>query len=100
MIPLINFIAMVIGFYIWLIIIGAILSWLIAFNVVNTHNRFVHMITDMLYRLTDPALRPIRRFMPDLGGIDISPIILIFGLIFLRDVVLFGFIAPLVMPTY
>lgn len=92
MIPLINFIVMLIGLYIWVIIISAVLSWLIAFNVVNMHNRFVHMIADFLYRVTEPPLRPIRRYMPNLGGIDISPIILILALIFLRDVVLRGWV--------
>mgnify|MGYP000675230712 CR=1 FL=1 len=94
MIPLIQFIAMVISLYIWVIIASAILSWLIAFGVVNTQNRFVYMVADGLHRLTEPALRPLRRFVPDLGGIDITPIILILILIFLRDVVLFGWIAP------
>ena len=92
MVPLIGFIVLVIDLFIWVIIIGAILSWLIAFNVVNTNNRFVQMIADMLWRMTDPALRPIRRFMPNLGGIDISPVILILLLLFIRDVVLRGWI--------
>ena len=94
MVPLIGFIVLVIDLFIWVIIIGAILSWLIAFNVVNTNNRFVQMIGDMLWRMTDPALRPIRRFMPNLGGIDISPVILILLLLFIRDVVLRGWILP------
>ncbi len=94
MIPLISFIAMLIGLYIWVIIASAVLSWLIAFNVVNMHNRFVHMIADFLYRVTEPALRPIRQFIPNLGGIDISPIVLILLLIFIRDVVLLGWLAP------
>ncbi|MGI9382469.1 MAG: YggT family protein [Methyloligellaceae bacterium] len=93
MIPLINFIVMLIDLYIWVIIISAVLSWLIAFNVVNMQNRFVHMIADFLYRITEPALRPIRRYMPNLGGIDISPIILILFLILIRDVVLRGWLA-------
>jgi YggT family protein len=97
MIPLIQFIAMVIDLYIWVIIASAILSWLIAFGVVNTQNRFVYMVADGLYRLTEPALRPIRRYVPDLGGIDISPVILILLLIFLKNVVLFGWIAPAVV---
>ena len=67
----------VITLYIWCLIISAILSWLIAFNVVNTQNRIVYMIGDFLYRVTEPALAPIRRFLPNLGGIDISPIVLI-----------------------
>ena len=94
MVPLIGFIVLVIDLYIWVIIIGAILSWLIAFNVVNTNNRFVQTIADMLWRVTDPALRPIRGFMPNLGGIDISPVILILFLLFIRDVVLLGWILP------
>jgi YggT family protein len=89
---LIGFIAMVISLYIWVIIIGAILSWLIAFDVVNRRNRAVFTIADSLYRLTEPALRPIRKVMPDLGGVDISPVILILGLIFLRDVVLLSWL--------
>ena len=97
MVPLIGFIVLVIDLYIWVVIAGAILSWLIAFNVVNTHNRFVYQVADMLYRVTEPALRPIRRFIPNLGGIDISPVILILFLIFLRDVVLLGWILPMVV---
>jgi YggT family protein len=89
---LVGFIAMVISLYIWVIIIGAILSWLIAFDVVNRRNRAVFTIADSLYRLTEPALRPIRKVMPDLGGVDISPVILILGLIFLRDVVLLSWL--------
>jgi YggT family protein len=89
---LIGFIAMVISLYIWVIIIGAILSWLIAFDVVNRRNRAVFTIADSLYRLTEPALRPIRKVLPDLGGLDISPVILILGLIFLRDVVLLSWL--------
>ena len=96
MVPLIGFIVLVINLFIWVIIIGAILSWLIAFNVVNTSNRFVYTVADMLHRITEPALRPIRSFMPNLGGIDISPIILILLLIFFRDVVLLGWLLPAV----
>jgi YggT family protein len=95
MIPLLNFIAMVITLYMWVIIISAILSWLIAFNVINRHNQFVFMIADSLRRLTEPALRPIRNIVPDLGGLDISPVVLILFLIFLRDVVIYGWLVPL-----
>ena len=95
MIPLINFIVMLINLYIWVIIISAVLSWLIAFNVVNMQNSVVHMIADFLYRITEPALRPIRQFLPNLGGIDISPIVLILLLIFIRNVVLIGWAVPL-----
>ena len=71
----------------WIIIVQAIMSWLIAFNVVNTRNQFVAAIADFLWRVTEPALRPIRNFMPNLGGIDISPVILILILIFIQGVV-------------
>jgi len=94
MVPLIGFIALVIDLFIWVVIASAILSWLIAFNVVNTSNRFVYSVADMLYRITEPALRPIRSILPNLGGIDISPVILILLLLFIRDVVLFGWILP------
>jgi YggT family protein len=70
--------------YIYLLVAAAVLSWLIAFNVVNTRNQAVAMVGDFLYRITEPALRPIRNILPDLGGIDISPVILILIIIFLR----------------
>ena len=88
MIALIQTIVMALDLYWWVIIASAIFSWLYAFNVVNSRNQFVGSIGNMLYRLTEPALRPIRRFMPDLGGIDISPIILLLILIFLRQFLL------------
>ena len=75
-----------IDLYIWLVIISAILSWLVAFNVINTSNQLVYLILDFLYRITEPALRRIKRFLPNLGGIDISPVILILGLIFIQMV--------------
>jgi YggT family protein len=78
-------ISTVINLYVWCIIISAIMSWLIAFNVVNTQNRIVYLIGDTLHRITDPLLRPIRRYTPNLGGIDVSPIILILGLVFIRS---------------
>jgi YggT family protein len=73
--------------YIYLLVAAAVFSWLIAFNVVNTRNQFVGMVADFLYRITEPALRPIRRRMPNLGGIDISPLILVFIIIFIRYVI-------------
>jgi YggT family protein len=99
MVPLIGFIVLVIDLYIWVIIASAILSWLIAFNVVNTSNRLVLAVADMLYRLTEPALRPIRSVLPNLGGIDISPVILILLLLFIRDVVLLGWLLPATQPV-
>ena len=73
--------------YIYLLIAAAVFSWLIAFNVVNTRNQFVGMVSEFLYRITEPALRPIRRRMPNFGGIDISPLILVFIIIFIRYVI-------------
>jgi YggT family protein len=72
----------VINIYVWLIIIQVVMSWLIAFNVINTNNRFVYMVGDFLYRVTEPAMRPIRRILPSLGGIDLSPMVLLLLLIF------------------
>ena len=88
MIALIQTIVMALDLYWWIIIASAIFSWLYAFNVVNSRNQFVGAIGNMLFRLTEPALRPIRRFMPDLGGIDISPIILLLILFFIRQFLL------------
>jgi YggT family protein len=70
--------------YIWILIAAAIFSWLVAFNVVNVRNSAVGMIGDFLYRITEPALRPIRRHLPNFSGIDISPVILILIIIFIR----------------
>ena len=83
----------VITIYLWIIIINALLSWLVAFNVLNTQNRFVFSVLDTTYKLTDPVLNKIRRFVPTFGSIDISPIILILGLMFLRNLV-FEIFAP------
>ena len=83
----------VVSIYIWILIINAILSWLIAFNVLNTSNRLVYSVLDISYKMTDPLLRPIRNFLPSLGSIDISPVILILLLMFLRNLI-FEFLAP------
>ena len=83
-----DIILLVLQIYIWLLIAAAVLSWLVAFNVVNTRNQVVHMIGDMLYRLTEPLLRPIRSMLPHLGGIDISPVILILLILFLENVII------------
>ncbi len=73
--------------YTWLIIASAIVSWLILFNVLNTRNDIVRAIWDFLYRITEPALRPIRNVVPNLGGIDISPVILLLLIFFLQRVI-------------
>ena len=74
--------------YVWILIASAVLSWLIAFNVVNTRHPIVSMIGNFLYQITEPALRPIRAILPNLGGIDISPVILILILFFIRNLML------------
>jgi YggT family protein len=80
-------ILLVLQLYVWLLIASAILSWLIAFNVVNTRNQFVATVADFLYRITEPVLRPIRNAMPNLGGIDVSPVILILIILLLENVI-------------
>lgn len=86
--PLFWLIGTVIELIIWLLIIGAVLSWLVAFNVINTRNRFVAMFGDFVYRVTEPILRPIRRVLPVMGGIDLSPLAAILLLLFLQQVLL------------
>jgi len=83
----------IITIYLWIIITNAILSWLVAFNILNTQNRFVFSILDTTYKMTDPALNKIRRFIPTFGSIDISPVILILFLMFLRNII-FEIFAP------
>ena len=83
----------IVSIYIWILIINAIISWLVAFNVLNTSNRFVYSVLDVSYRLTAPPLNYIRRFLPNLGSIDISPVVLILALMFLRNLV-FEMLAP------
>jgi YggT family protein len=85
--PLLQVILIIIELYMWAVIIGVVLSWLVAFNVVNTSNRFVYMVGDFIYRITEPLQGPLRRMLPNLGGLDLSPMVLILGLIFLRGVI-------------
>ena len=88
-----------ISLYIWVLIINVILSWLVAFNVLNTGNRFVYSVLDITYKLTNPPLNFIRRFLPNLGSIDISPVILILLLMFFRNLV-FEYLAPGLFNDY
>ncbi len=82
-----DIIMLVLQIYIWLLIAAAVLSWLIAFNVVNTRNPVVSSVGEFLYRVTEPLLRPIRSMLPNLGGIDISPVILILIILFIENVI-------------
>ena len=83
----------IVTLYIWVLIINAIISWLVAFNVLNTSNRFVYSVLDISYKLTDSPLNFIRRYLPNLGSIDISPVVLILALMFFRNLV-FEYLAP------
>ena len=85
--PFLWLIDTIITLYIWILIASAILSWLVAFNVVNQRNPIVANIGEFLYRITEPALRPIRALLPNLGGIDVSPVILILLLLFLQRII-------------
>ena len=67
----------IIDIYTWIVIASAIMSWLVAFGVVNVRNQFIRVVVDMLFRLTEPVLRPIRRILPSTGAIDFSPLVLI-----------------------
>ncbi|NQU61908.1 MAG: YggT family protein [Rhodospirillales bacterium] len=89
--PFLWLIFQVIDLYMWIIIINIVFSWLVAFNVFNSSNRFVYMIGDFTHRATEPALSRIRRYMPDLGNFDIAPVVLILLLIFLQRFILWGY---------
>ncbi len=86
-------ISSILELYMWVIIAGAVLSWLVAFEVINTRNRFVAVVLDFTYRLTEPAMRQVRRVIPAIGGIDISPVILILGIMFAQNL-LYEFMGP------
>jgi YggT family protein len=75
----------ILDFAMWALILSAILSWLAAFNLINTRNRLIQVMGDFLFRLTEPLLRPIRRVVPPVGGLDLSPLILIFAIMFLQS---------------
>ncbi|MBL4615079.1 MAG: YggT family protein [Magnetovibrio sp.] len=84
LIPLLQTLFVVIDLYVWVVLAGVVLSWLTAFGVINTHNKFVNMLSDVIYRMTEPVLRPIRKILPDFGAVDLSPIALILVLMFLQ----------------
>ena len=83
-----DIVLIVLDLYVWLLIASAILSWLIAFNVVNPRSPIVHSVGEFLYRITEPLLRPIRNLLPNLGGIDVSPVILILLILFIQAVII------------
>jgi len=85
--PILEIVDTILGLYMWVIILSVVMSWLYAFNVVNTGNRFVYAIGYFTHRLTEPALAPIRRFLPSFGAIDLSPLVLLLAVFFLRRVI-------------
>ena len=86
--PFLDLILVVLKLYSWALIISVILSWLVAFNVVNTHSPLVSAIGRFLYRLTEPLLKPIRQFLPNFGGIDISPVVLLLLIWFVENLLI------------
>ncbi len=88
MIELLSFINYLIELYKYIVIAAVILSWLMAFGVVNPYNRFVRSLAEALAAVTEPLLRPIRRALPDMGGLDLSPLVLLLGLIFIQIVII------------
>ena len=88
MLEFLGFISLLLTLYIYVLFAAAIMSWLIAFNVVNPRNQFVAMLADFLFRITEPVLRPVRNLLPNLGGIDISPVIVILIIVFIQSVIL------------
>ena len=82
--PIIYLIYQVLNFYWWIVIISAVFSWLYAFNIINSSNQFVNMIGKFLYQMTEPVYRPIRRFLPSMGGLDLSPIVVLFAIMFIQ----------------
>jgi YggT family protein len=79
--------------YLWVVIINAVVNWLVVFNVINTSNSFVRSLIEISYTLTEPPLRIIRKALPVIGSIDFSPVVLVLGLLFLRNII-FEFFAP------
>ncbi|HVV41235.1 MAG TPA: YggT family protein [Nitrobacter sp.] len=84
---ILDIVLIVLDLYVWLLIASAILSWLVAFNVVNTRNQFVSAVAEFLYRITEPVLTPIRNVLPNFGGLDISPIVVILIIMFIQRVI-------------
>lgn len=84
---ILDVILIVLQLYVWVLIAAAVLSWLVAFNVVNPYNQFVRTVGEFLFRITEPVLAPIRSILPSLGGLDLSPMVLILGIFFLERVI-------------
>ena len=94
---LLQFIDVVLGVVIFIMIAQIIVSWLLAFNILNMSNQFVAMVANALYQITDPLLRPIRRLLPNFSGLDISPIVLFLAIYFIRLVILYPLMRQVAM---
>ncbi len=88
LVPLIQLILAVINIYVWVLVASVVLSWLIAFSVVNTSNRFVYSIGNIIYRITEPALRPVRNILPNMGSVDLAPVVVILLLWFVENMLI------------
>ena len=88
--PIAFLIYQILGFYTWIIIAAVIVSWLTAFNVINQHNNFVRSLMRMLWALTEPVFRPIRRIIPPMGGLDLSPLVVLFAIMGIRYTMTWG----------
>jgi YggT family protein len=97
-VDILSFISYLLTIYVWILIASAVMSWLIAFNVINPYNQVVRTIGEFLYRITEPVLRPIRNVLPNLGGIDISPVIVILIIFFIQTVVIPNIARALITP--
>ena len=93
MMAFISLVLTILNMYTWCVIISVAFSWLITFGIINTYNKFVYTLYDFFTRITEPALRPIRRILPDLGGLDLSPLVLILFLIFIKNLILEYFVS-------
>lgn len=87
MLAILDVVMLILRAYIWVLVASAVFSWLVAFNVVNSRNRFVYQIGNVLYQLTEPVLAPIRRRMPNFGALDLSPLVVLIAIFFLQSVI-------------
>ncbi|HVY00511.1 MAG TPA: YggT family protein [Pseudorhodoplanes sp.] len=96
-VDILSFISYLLTLYVWVLIAAAVMSWLVAFNVINPYNQVVRTFGEFLYRITEPVLRPIRNVLPNLGGIDISPVIVILIIFFIQSVIIPNIIRAIVL---
>ncbi|KTQ85383.1 membrane protein [Aureimonas ureilytica] len=100
MIALVELILLILSMLRWIVIISAILSWLLAFNILDYRNNFVRTVTDTLYRLTEPLYRPIRKVIPNVGGLDLSPIVLLLIIFFIERLIQTNIYVPMMLGQF